>query len=78
MCLSRVSSVAPATPNVAPNPQPAMSRPLWDPLAEKQASPYYQLEAYLELKPQREVDNPFEMPALLANGRCADPVGEGR
>ncbi len=65
-------------PSVPPGAEPTTSRPLWDPVAEKKASPYYRIEAYLKLKPRRQDGDDFEMPALLANGRCSDPAGEGR
>ncbi|MFQ5959452.1 MAG: hypothetical protein ACE5LF_08805 [Alphaproteobacteria bacterium] len=67
-----------STPTASPSPQPAMSKPLWDSVARKKASPYYQMEAYLKLKPRREVGDLFAVPALLANGKCSDPAGEGR
>ncbi len=65
-------------PTVSPGAEPTTSRPLSDLVAEKKASPYYRIEAYLRLKPQRQDGDHFEMPALLANGRCSDPAGEGR
>ncbi len=62
----------------AERPAPAAPAAEWDAVAEKKGSPYYDLEAYLRLTPRSQVGNHAEMPALLANGACADPAGEGR
>lgn len=51
---------------------------IWDAVAEKKKSPYYEMAAYLALKPFTQVGNHDEVPALLANGKCSDPAGEGR
>ena len=50
---------------------------VWDAVAEKRKSPYYTLEGYLSLRPMSEIGDHFEMPGLLADGRCSDPAGEG-
>ena len=65
--------------SLTPTTEAAQSKPyVWDPVAEKQKSPYYSFEGYLGLRPMSEIGDHFEMPALLADGRCSDPAGEGR